>query len=141
MRTFTTLDLRDARRALAAMREALLRDGLAAVILVADAHGDPLVLERSDGAPASSVTIARNKAFTAASEGVPSRAVGDRVRSPERLDIGYYGDPRICGWAGGVPVRHDGRVVGAVAVSGLPEDDDERIALLGAAAIAIAVAE
>ena len=37
--------------------------------------------------------------------------------------------------AGGLPVLADGVVVGAVAVSGLPEDEDERIARIGLAAI------
>src|SRR5688572_17549162 len=131
MKSILSLDAADARSALEAMREALVRDGLAAVIVVADAHGDLLALERLDGAPASSVTIARNKAFTAASEGVPSRMVGNRVRSEERLDVAYYGDARMCGWGGGLPVTSKGRVIGSVAVSGLPEEVDERIAAIG----------
>lgn len=137
MRSIETLDLEDARAALDVMRAELTRLGAAAVLLVADAHGDPVLMERGDGAPASSVIIAQNKARTAASERVPSRVVGDRVRSAERLDIAYYGDPRVCGWGGGLPVwsRPGGAVIGAVAVSGLSEDQDERIAELGVAAI------
>jgi glc operon protein GlcG len=148
VRAIDTLDLEDARAAIDAMRAELARVRGAAVLLVADAHGDPILMERLDGAPASSVLIAQNKARTAASERVPSRAIGDRVRSEERLDIAYYGDPRICGWGGGLPVWSPRTVdvadapgsgarsvIGAVAVSGLPEDEDERIAALGVAAI------
>lgn len=138
MRSRPSLDLADARRGLDAMRAELVRRGAAAVILVADASGDALAVERLDGAPASSLKIAANKAWTAASQEVPSRALGERVRSPERLDIAYYGDPRACGWAGGLPVVHGGVVIGAVAVSGLPEDDDEAVAELGRRAIVAA---
>lgn len=135
MRTIETLDLAEARRALMAMRGELERRGAAAVILVADAHGDPIALERLDGAPASSVRIASHKAWTAACQATPSRAIGDRVRSEERLDVAYYGDPRICGWAGGLPIVRGGHVVGAVAVSGLPEDEDEAVAEVGRRAL------
>ncbi|MFT4432936.1 heme-binding protein [Caballeronia sp. 15715] len=46
-----------------------------------------------------------------------------------------YGDARYIGWAGGLPILIDGMVAGAVAVSGLSEDDDERIAQLGVDAV------
>ncbi|MDQ3035600.1 MAG: heme-binding protein [Myxococcota bacterium] len=137
MRNVPTLELADADVAIAAMRDALSREPKPAVIAVADAQGELLALARLDGAPASSITIARNKAWTAATQGTPTRAIGARLRSAdEAFDIAYYGDARACGWAGGLPVRdRDGHVVGAVAVSGLPELDDERIAAVGLAAI------
>lgn len=135
MRTETSLSLSEARVGLDAMRAELARRGALAVIAVADARGEIVVLERVDGAPASSIRIAANKAWTAACQGVPTRAIGDRVRGAERLDVAYYGDPRICGWAGGLPVACEGLVVGSVAVSGLPEDDDEAVAEIGRRAI------
>jgi glc operon protein GlcG len=117
------------------MRVELERRRALAVIAVADAAGDVIALERLDGAPASSVTIAMNKAWTAACQATPTRAIGDRVRSREQLDVAYYGDRRICGWAGGLPIVRDGIVLGSVAVSGLPEDEDEAVAEVGRAAI------
>ena len=137
MRTLKSLSIHGARVALHAMRTELERRGAAAVAVVADAHGAAIALERVDGAPASSVRIAMNKAWTAANQSVPTRAIGDRVRGPERLDVAYYGDPRICGWAGGLPVVVDGVVVGAVAVSGLPEDQDEAVAAVGLRALTL----
>jgi glc operon protein GlcG len=137
MRNVSTLDLADAERALVAMREVLAREGKSAVLAVADVHGDIVAMVRLDGAPASSLTIARNKAWTAASQGEATRAIGARLRNEdEAFDITYYGDPRACGWGGGLPVRDvHGNVVGSVAVSGLPELEDERIAAIGVAAI------
>ncbi len=137
MRTLSTLSTQNARVAVQAMRTELERRGTPAVVVVADMHGDPLVVERLDGAPASSVRIAMNKAWTSANQSVPTRAIGDRVRSAEQLDVAYYGDPRICGWAGGLPVMLDGVVVGAVAVSGLPQDEDEAVAAVGLRALTL----
>jgi glc operon protein GlcG len=134
-RSIKTLTHAAASRAIEAMVASLTERGRVAVVAVADAHGDLLALARMDGAPASSVRIASHKAWTAASEGVSSRAIGERVRSEERLDIAYYGEPRVCGWGGGLPVRIDGELVGAVGVSGLPEHEDELIAEIGVKAI------
>lgn len=137
MRTIHSLDLEEATIAVAAVREALRAEQRSAVIAVGDAHGDLVALERLDGAPATSITIAANKAWTAATQASATSAIGVRLRSAdEAFDIAYYGDPRACGWGGGVPVRdREGRVIGSVAVSGLPERDDERLAELGRAAI------
>ena len=89
-----------------------------------------------DGAPPPSVVIAMNKAYTAARKQEPTRDIGQRVRDPEKgCDIAYYGDPRFVGWGGGIPVRVNGQVVGAVAVSGLPETEDMEVAVIGVAAI------
>jgi len=135
MRADTTVDLREAKMGIEAMRAELGRRRALAVIAVADVHGDIIALERVDGAPASSIRIAMNKAWTAACQTTHTRAIGDRVRSAEKLDVAYYGDARVCGWAGGLPVLHDGVVIGAVAVSGLPEDEDEAVAKIGLAAV------
>jgi glc operon protein GlcG len=48
-------------------------------------------------------------------------------------DAAFYGDPRYVGFGGGLPVRIDGVVAGAVAVSGLSDDEDEALAALGVA--------
>ena len=134
--TTVVLGYEDARRALETVSRELKRRALAAVITVADDHGELIALMRMDGAPLSSIVIAMNKAWTAARERKPSFEVGRAVRNPETgFDIAYYGDRRYVGWGGGVPVLIDGAVVGAVAVSGAPEAVDIELAALGAAAI------
>ncbi len=136
MITELNLDYAEARRAIDAIVAEVARRGKAAVIAVADSHGELLALARMDGAPISSVNVATNKAFTAARAGKPSFDVGSKVRHPEHgFDISYYGDPRYCGWGGGVPVKKDGKTVGAVAVSGLPQEEDMEVVQLGVAAI------
>lgn len=136
MITELNLDYAEARRAIDAIVAEVAHRGKAAVIAVADSHGELLALVRMDGAPVSSVNVATNKAFTAARAGKPSFDVGAKVRHPEHgFDISYYGDARYCGWGGGVPVKKDGKTVGSVAVSGLPQEEDMEVVLLGVAAI------
>jgi glc operon protein GlcG len=136
MRTLTTLDDDDARRAIEAIRTELKKRGKIAVIAVADAHGETLALLRMSGSALSSIAIATNKAFTAARLRRPSRTIGRNARHPETgFDIAFYGDPRYVGWGGGLPVVVADAVVGAIAVSGLTQDEDEELAALGVAAV------
>src|ERR1700722_9939329 len=113
------LSYQDARRALDAISTELTRRALAAVVTVADDHGELIALMRMDGSPLSSIVIAANKAWTAARERRPSFDVGQAARHPQTgFDMAYFGDPRYVGWGGGVPVVIGGKVVGAVGVSG-----------------------
>ncbi len=136
MYQITSLGHADAQKVIEAALAEITKRGKAAVIAVAHPHGELIALLRMDGAPVQSVTIAANKAFTAARARKPSRDVGQRVRDPkEGYDIAYHGDPRFVGWGGGVPVVVNGEVVGAVAVSGLPEEEDMQVAAMGVQAI------
>ena len=128
-----TIDYSEARRALDALVREIERRGKAGVIAVADTHGELIAFARMDGAPISSITIAMNKAYSAARERKPSKEIGNASRHPEKgFDIGYFGDPRFTGWGGGVPVLNDGKVVGAIAVSGLPQAEDMELAEMAA---------
>jgi glc operon protein GlcG len=132
MRTVHTIDYTEARRAVDLIVEKVLQMQKAVTVAVADAHGDLICLARMDGAPVSSINIARNKAWTAARERKPTRDIGDKVKHPERgHDIAYYADPKYVGWGGGLPVWKNGEVVGAVAVSGLSSNEDVDLATLG----------
>jgi glc operon protein GlcG len=130
------LGYEDARRALDLIAKELASRGLAAVITVADDHGELIALMRMDGAPLSSIVIAANKAWTAARERRPSFDIGQAARHPQTgFDMAYFGDPRYVGWGGGVPVVIAGKVVGAVGVSGAPQAADIEVAKLGVEAI------
>jgi glc operon protein GlcG len=131
----TNLDYADARRALDAIYAEVVKRGKAGVIAVCDSHGELLAFARMDGAPLSSIAIAINKAYSAARERKPSKEIGNASRHPEKgFDIGYFGDPKFTGWGGGVPVVKDGKVIGAVAISGLPQSEDMEVAELGVTA-------
>jgi len=129
LRETKTIDYAEARRIVDTIVAEVSKSSRSAVIAVADSHGELIAFARMDGAPVSSITIAANKAWTAARERKTTQEIGERVRHPEKgFDIAYFGDPRFVGWGGGVPVWRDGEVVGAVAVSGLPQEDDIRLA-------------
>jgi glc operon protein GlcG len=132
MITESTIEYAEARRAIDAIYSEVLKRGKAGVIAVCDAHGDLIALARMDKAPLSSITIAINKAYSAARERKPSKEIGNAARNPEKgFDIGYFGDPRFTGWGGGIPIRKDGNVIGAIAVSGLPQAEDIELAEIG----------
>ena len=132
MITEATIEYAEARSAIDAICSEVLKRGKAGVIAVCDSHGELIALARMDGAPLSSITIAMNKAYSAARERKPSKEIGNAARNPEKgFDIGYFGDARFTGWGGGLPVWRDGRVVGAIAVSGLPQVEDIELAELG----------
>lgn len=137
MRTLQTIDHTEAKQAVDLVVEKALQMQKAASVAVADSHGDLICFARMDGAPVSSIQIARNKAWTAARERKPTKEIGERVRHAEKgHDISYYGDPQYVGWGGGIPVWKNGEVVGAVAVSGLSSDEDIALATLGVELIA-----
>ena len=132
MKTLQSIDYTEAQRIVDAITAELLKRNKAAVIAVADPHGELLAFARLDGAPVSSVRIAINKAWSAARGRKSTKEIGDRVRHPKNgFDIAYYGDPQFVGWGGGVPVWRNGEVVGSVAVSGLSSEEDAELAMLG----------
>jgi glc operon protein GlcG len=124
-----------AQRVLHAAQTELERAGLGgAAVAVVDAHGELIAFVRTDGCPLPSIQNAINKAYTAARERRPSREIGEAARR-EQFPITNFGDLRYTGWGGGVPVVLAGEVVGAVGVSGLPEEDDMRIAATAASSL------
>ncbi|HZX26572.1 MAG TPA: heme-binding protein [Telluria sp.] len=101
--------------------------GQPVAIAVCDDHGELLAFVRMDGASLQAGVLAQNKAYTAARDRQPTADLGAWSRSSGRT-LNYWTDPRITGFGGGVPVRADGTVAGAVGVSGLSEDDDAAVA-------------
>ncbi len=105
-----------------------------AAIAVTDEHGELIALLRTDGCPLASINNAINKAFTASREGKESKAIGNSSKD-KGWPMTNFGDLRYTAWGGGVPIFHQGVCVGAVGVSGLPEEEDMVLARLGAKAL------
>jgi glc operon protein GlcG len=137
MKTTQTIDYSEAKKIIDLIVEKALGMQKAAVVAVADSHGELIAFARMDGALVSSIRIAANKAWTAARERKATKDVGEKVRHPEKgHDIAYYGDRRFVGWGGGIPVWKNGEVVGAVGVSGISQAVDIELAALGVELIA-----
>lgn len=118
-----------------AVRTELDRRGAGAAVAVCDDHGELVAFLRTDGCRLPSITIAMNKAYTAAREQAPSKDVGAASRD-QGFPMTNFGELRYVSWGGGLPLTASGRVVGAVGVSGLPEDEDIELAELGRATFA-----
>ncbi|WP_295961077.1 heme-binding protein [Rhodoferax sp.] len=96
-------------------------------IAISDSHGELLAFVRMDGASLHSGVVAQNKAYTAARDRQATADLGAWSRSSGR-SMGYWSDPRFTGFGGGLPLRANGEVVGAVGVSALSEDEDVLVA-------------
>jgi glc operon protein GlcG len=128
------LSHRDALHCVDLVRRELETRGVGAAVAVVDAHGELLAFLRTDGCRLSSITIAINKAFTAAREQIATAELGRRSRE-EGFPMSNFGDPRFVSWGGGVPIVRDGVTAGAVGVSGLPEDLDVELATMAAVSL------
>jgi glc operon protein GlcG len=124
------LSHQDAAHIITTIQHALEQRGKGAAIAVVDAHGELIAFLRTDGCKLPSITIAINKAFTAAREGRPTGAIGAASREAP-FPMTNFGDLRYTGWGGGVPIIYQDQVIGAVGVSGLTEEEDIELARLG----------
>ena len=96
-------------------------------VFVADDHGELVAAATMDGAAPDTRMNAQRKAYTAArSDASSTRSLAEKVAEDpvERASF----DPFFTFFNGGVAAFGDGRRVGSVGVSGLPGDDDDRLA-------------
>ena len=122
----------DAMRLVDAARAELETTNRGAAVAVVDAHGELLAFVRTDGCKLPSITIAINKAYTAARERTESYALGQASKH-SGFPMTNFGQFGYVTWGGGVPLVVDGAVVGAIGISGLPEADDMDLATRTAA--------
>ena len=99
------------------------------VIAVVDDGGYLLVLERLDDTQVASVDVGIAKARTAAIFRRPSGVFEDQVKNGR---IAALALPGAVALKGGVPIIVDGKVIGAIGVSGNSPQEDEDIAKVGA---------
>jgi len=101
------------------------------VIVVVDDGGYPLVLKRLDDTQVASVEVGIGKARTAAIFRRPSREFEEQIKKGRVASLVLPGATPL---QGGVPLIANGKVVGAIGISGNTPQEDEDIALAGAAA-------
>lgn len=99
------------------------------VIVVVDDGGNLLVLQRLDDTQVASVEVAMGKARTAAIFRRPSRDFEEQVKNGRIAALALPGATPL---QGGIPITFDGKVIGAIGVSGETPAQDEEIALAGA---------
>lgn len=95
-------------------------------VSVLDQNGFLLAFGRMDGAPIRSIQISHNKAFTAVRMGVPTDKFYTRLQN-DHLEAIHFGAD-LTPLAGGNPLKDaNGKVIGAIGVSGLALNEDQSI--------------
>ncbi|MBH3450593.1 heme-binding protein [Pseudomonas putida] len=122
----------DVARVLAAARQEALAQHWNVTIAVVDDGGHPLALERLDGCAPASAYIAVEKARTSALGRKETRDYEEMVNGGRTA---FVTTPLLTSLEGGVPLRVDGQVVGAIGVSGVKSEQDAQVAKAGAAAL------
>lgn len=131
------ITLNVAKKIAAAAEAEANRRHLTAVIVVVDDGGHLLLLNRLDNTQVASVDVGIGKARTAAIFRRPSKDFEDQVREGRVAALALPGATPL---QGGVPIVLDGKVIGAIGVSGESPQEDEDVAKAGAAAAAAAIA-
>src|SRR5205085_7711124 len=131
IRTRKTIDDSGAAAAIAAASTYAEDHGHRVVIAVVDPSGELIQLGRTSGAQIASSRVAVDKARTAAIFVRPSREIEEQVSSGRLGALALHGAAAL---TGGIPLKVDGEVVGAIGTSGETPDEDEAISLTGAAA-------
>jgi uncharacterized protein GlcG (DUF336 family) len=127
--------LEDARKVIAAAERKAEALGQPMNIAVADAGGNLVAHVRMDGAWIGSIDISIKKAFTARAFDIATKDLAQHSQSGGQFfGIHASNDGRIMIFAGGVPLKRDGRVVGAIGVSGGSGEQDHAVAEAGAGA-------
>jgi uncharacterized protein GlcG (DUF336 family) len=128
--------LEDARRIIAAAQRMAKELGQPMNIAVADAGGNLVAHVRMDEACFGSIDISINKAFTSRAFNISTKDLAKHSQSGGQFfGIDASNGGRVIIFAGGVPLRRAGKVVGAIGVSGGLGEQDQAVAEAGAAAL------
>jgi uncharacterized protein GlcG (DUF336 family) len=129
------MTLADARRVTAAAEKKAQEIGQPMNIAVVDEGGNLVSHVRMDGAWLGSIDISINKAFTARAFDLSTKELASNSQSGDQFfGIHVSNGGRIMIFAGGIPLKLDGKVVGAIGVSGGLGHQDHAVAEAGAAA-------
>ena len=123
------LSLEAAKKIAAAAEVAAREKGVGVVIAVVDDGGHLILLHRLDDTQVASVNVGIGKARTAAIYRRPSKDFEDQIRAGRVAALALADSTPL---QGGVPIKLDGKVIGAVGVSGDTPQVDEGIAIAGA---------
>jgi uncharacterized protein GlcG (DUF336 family) len=126
-----SIDITGAKKIAAATIAECQKNQWNVAVAVVDTHGALLYFERMENTQYASNDVAIGKARAAATFQRPTRAFADAIAKggPAVLSLGpIYASP------GGVPIMVDGKVTGAVGVSGVTGDQDEQCAKAGVSA-------
>ena len=121
------LSLEKARKIIRAGERKAKEMNIAAVFAVVNPEGNLIIEERMDNAILVSVEVAYKKAYTAAALKLNTEDLTALVQ-PGAMFYGLQSDPKYIVFGGGMLLKVDGKIVGAVGVSGGSAQEDMEIA-------------
>jgi uncharacterized protein GlcG (DUF336 family) len=125
--------LADARRVIAAAEKKAQELQQPMNIAVVDEGGNLVSHVRMDGAWIGSIDISINKAFTSRAFDIATKDLAQHSQSDGQffgIHVSNHG--RVMIFAGGIPLKREGKVVGAIGVSGGSGEQDHAVAEAGA---------
>jgi uncharacterized protein GlcG (DUF336 family) len=131
----TAVKLEDARRVISAAEKKAREIGQPMNIAVADEGGNIVAHVRMDNAWIGSIDISMKKAYTSRAFDIETKELAKHSQSGGQFfGIHASNNGKIMIFAGGIPLKRDGKVVGAIGVSGGSGDQDHAVAAAGVAA-------
>jgi uncharacterized protein GlcG (DUF336 family) len=132
----TSLDLTDARQLIAAGERKAIEMKIPYNLAVVDAGGGLVAHVRMDGAWLGSVDIAINKAWTARAFDMSTDDLSHLAQSGQQgFGINTTNHSRVVIFGGGIPIKRDGAVIGAIGASGGSVQQDAEVAEAAAAGL------
>lgn len=126
------MTLKTANALIERVKEKAAQMGVSAVIAVSDQAGRPVAVQCMDEAYIASFDIAVNKTFTSASLKMSTEALSHLSQPGQPLyGIQFTNEGKIVIFGGGEPLEADGRIIGALGVSGGSAEEDTAIAAYG----------
>ena len=103
--------------------------GVPMVFSAVDEGGNLIYFQRMEGALLISVKVSQDKAYTACALKCPTAALADVTKPGDSLwSLHNSGDGRIVCFGGGYPIEVDGKIIGAIGVSGGTAEEDMAVA-------------
>jgi glc operon protein GlcG len=124
------IGIEDARKVMNAAEAEATKNNWAVVISIIDSGGNIVMLHRRDDVQLSSIEIAQGKAKTALMFKRPSKVLDDAISSGG-AGLRFLALKDIVPLEGGVPIVAEGKIIGAIGVSGVLSAQDAQIARAG----------
>lgn len=128
------ISFENARKVMAAAEAEAMKNNWAVVIAIIDSGGNVMMMHRFDNVQLSSIEISQGKAKTALMFKRPTKVLDDAISSGG-TGLRYLSLKDIVPLEGGLPILLDGKIVGAIGVSGVLSAQDAQIARAGVDAL------
>jgi uncharacterized protein GlcG (DUF336 family) len=133
--TFVTLNLADAKKIIQAAESHAIKIQQPMNIAIVDAGGHLVAHVRMDKAWIGSIDISISKAFTSRAFDISTKELADNSQPGQQFyGINLSNSGHVMIFAGGIPLKKNGQVVGAIGVSGGSGEQDQAVAEAGALA-------